>query len=99
MDGWEFKAAPSAMNLLKATGMLAQVVLKGSQKIRGLDDEQRYRIRLVGALATCIARAALAYKVRDDVDIVDIKRVFIEVGTQVAKRGAGHDAIPKLTVH
>jgi hypothetical protein len=77
-----------------AYGVLAQTVLKGSQKIRGLDDVQRFRLRLIGSLALCIAKAI------DDVEIMhDVKvragEVLLVVAREVLARGAGHDAIPK----
>lgn len=77
-----------------AHGVLAQVVLKGAQKIRGLDDVDRYRVRLVGAIAMCIAKAI------DDVELMhDIAvkpgEVLLVVAREVLSRGEGHDAIPK----
>lgn len=80
--------------LIMAHGVLAQVILKGAQKIRGLDDENRYRLRLVGAIAMCIAKAI------DDVEImhdlaVKPRDVLLVVAREVLARGDGHDAIPK----
>lgn len=77
-------------------GLLAQVVLKRAQKIRGLDDDERYRKRLVGSMALCIAKAI------DDVEIMhDLKvkpeGILLVVAGEVLQRGAGHDAIPKAT--
>lgn len=79
-----------------AVGVLAQVVLKGAQKIRGLDQRERYRLRLVGAIAMTIAKAI------DDVEImhpetipVKASGVFCIVGEEVLQRAAGHPSIPQ----
>lgn len=79
---------------LRASGVLAQVVLKGSQKIRGLDDRTRYRTRLVGAIAMCISKAM------EDVEMIhvlDVKvaGVFVTIANEVMKRGDGHPGIPQ----
>lgn len=84
----------SGLKLLTAPGVLAQVVLKGAQKIRGLDDENRFRTRLVGALAMCIAKAIDDVEVMHDVR-VRVAEVFGVVAGEVLARGAGHDGIPK----
>lgn len=46
------------IKILVSWGVLAQVVLKGAQKVRGLDDQQLYQKQLVGAVACCIAMCA-----------------------------------------
>ncbi len=84
--------------LMKSQGMLAQVVLKGAQKVRGLDDQEKYRKRLVGALGTCIARCAMPGGIHTNGEM-NIGSVFVTVGNAVCQREVGHDAIPKLTVH
>lgn len=94
-----------AKHIVLAYGALAQVVLKGAQKVRGLDNTQKYRLRLVGAVAYAIARCGLMvaaekadHEADDEIEI-DFGRILIAVGGKVTKRGAGHDAIPKLVVH
>lgn len=81
---------------LTAPGVLAQVVLKHAQKIRGLDDHERYIKRLVGALALCIAKAIDDVEIMHDV-VAKPAEVLLVVAREVLERGAGHDAIPKAT--
>jgi hypothetical protein len=80
---------------LLGAGILAQVVLKGSQRIRGLDQVERYHRRLVGAMAAVIAKAI------DDVEIfhpqtIPVKPdgVLLVVANEVLQRGEGHPSIP-----
>lgn len=80
---------------LLGAGALAQVVLKGSQRIRGLDQVERYHRRLVGAMAMVIAKAI------DDVEIfhpqtipVQPGGVLVVVANEVLQRGEGHPSIP-----
>lgn len=82
------------MRLLVASGVLAQVVLKGAQKIRGLDDENRYRLRLVGAIAMCIAKAIEDVEMMHDIAVRPAD-VLLVVAREVLQRGEGHDAIPR----
>jgi hypothetical protein len=81
--------------MIFAHGTLAQVVLKGAQKIRGLDDEKRYRIRLVGALAVCFQFSGCCAQELSKKAEIDFGAVLIHVGSEVSKREFGHDAIPK----
>lgn len=81
---------------LLGAGVLSQVVLKGSQKIRGLDQVERYRLRLVGAMAMVIAKAI------DDVEILhpqtvpaNAGKVLLVVAEEVLQRAAGHPSIPQ----
>ncbi len=76
-----------------AAAMLTQVVLKGSQKIRGLDDANLFRTRLVGALAQCIAITLTDVEILHSLR-VDPAGVFLIVAGEVMQRGAGHDGIP-----
>lgn len=84
-----------------AHGALSQTVLKSAQKVRGLDDAKRYHVRLIGCLAMCIARASLVVdETATDIAVpVSIHDTYITIGSEVAQRGEGHSAIPKLTVH
>ena len=83
------------IRLIRSPGVLAQVVLKGAQKIRGMADRDLYRLRLVGALAMCIGHAI------DHVEILHPQtapvlpgKVYEIVGGEVLQRAQGHDAIP-----
>ncbi len=79
---------------LRAAPILAQVVLKGAQKIRGLADVGTYRTRLVGAMAMCIAKAIDDVEMLHDIT-VSAGGVFVQVGGEVLQRGAGHPGIPQ----
>ena len=85
---------------LRAAAVLAQVVLKGSQKIRGMDDRVLFQLRLTGALAMCIAKSL------DDVELihdvaVKAAEVFVIIGNEVMNRGkpGQSDAVPALPGH
>ncbi len=79
------------------TGRLAHVVLKASQRIRGMDDEDRYRTNIVRMLALSIALAAdTAYSLHFDHKI-DIAKVYTTVGAEVLLRKRGDVMIPKET--
>lgn len=87
---------PGRLSPQIGTGMLAQCVLKGAQKIRGMADLDVYRSRLVRAIAMCIARTV------DDIEmtqaiVVDIRDIFEIVANEVMKRGQGHPSIPVTT--
>lgn len=90
----DFAARPSIPPIV-AAAMLSQVTLKASQKIRGLDDVHRYRVRLVGCLAQCIAIALTDVEILHNLK-VDAGGVLLVVANEVIQRGVpGHDAIPK----
>jgi hypothetical protein len=103
----ESTAAGPLMQIAKVQGQLAQVILKGAQKIRGMDDRDRYHKRLLGSLAWCLARCAATatYRVSmatpedEKIVVTSIADVFLVIGNSVCARSEGHDAIPKLTVH
>jgi hypothetical protein len=86
----------NGVRTIAASGLLSQVVLKGSQKIRGLDDQAKYRMRLAGAIGLCIARAIESVEEMWP-EILPIKadRVFCIIGDEVLRRAAGHPSIPK----
>lgn len=83
-----------SIRLLIAHGVLAQVVLKMSQKIRGMDDRDRAHIRLVGAIALCIARTLESVEMLHDI-VAKPGEVLLVVAREVLARGEGHDGIPK----
>lgn len=80
-------------------GVLAQVGVKGAQKVRGYEVAFTYQRRLVGAVASCFTWSAFVAQGHLHHEPVDIEDTFLTVGERVAKRGEGHDAIPKLSVH
>lgn len=81
-----------------AAGFLAHLVLKHSQKIRGLADIGRYRRGLVACLALAVAKAT------DDIEIghaldapVNVREVFrIVAGEVMARTG---DMLPRADTH
>lgn len=91
---------PVTLPIIIAQGILAQVTLKRAQKVRGYESDDKYRIALTGALASCIAHCTMGVALKgvtlDQFNVVD---VFLAVGEEVSKREIGHDAIPKLSVH
>lgn len=84
---------------LHAQGILAQVVLKGAQKVRGLDDKERYQFRVTAALALAIHEAKTLLIASPGPHSLDVQldNIYIKVGGEVAMRGAGHDAVPKVS--
>jgi len=90
----------SMLPIIIAPGILAQVALKRAQKVRGLDDDSKYRLQLTGALAACIAHCTIGVMTKGvPIEQYRIEDVFLEVGEAVSQRNVGHDAIPKDTVH
>jgi len=97
LNALEPQSTTTATPILAAQSVIAQVVLKGAQKIRGLSgtNDDKYKIRLVGAIACCIAHAAIATSMKGvPPDQLDISDVFLTIGERVLQRGAGHDAVP-----
>jgi hypothetical protein len=77
-----------------AAGSLAHHVLKGSQKIRGLDDPDLFRLGLVEKLAEAIACAVETVAIGHVEGAINVAEVYRIVGTEVLQRKAGDKMIP-----
>lgn len=83
----------TAKVIMAAAGKLSHVVLKHEQKIRGLGDPVTYRVRLVDALALCIAKAIDECEMGHNLT-VSAPGVFTTVGTEILERKQGDAMIP-----
>lgn len=73
----------AAMLLNHSQGMLSQVVLKRVQKVRGMDNDEMFRIRLIGCLAISIVRCGLNAHIRTAEDVGDAVAKLVANGSKM----------------
>lgn len=83
--------------IMTAAGVLAHVVLKHTQAIRGLGDPTIYRVRLVDAIALCIGKAIDEVEIGHNLDVA-APGVLLQVGKEILERKQGDAMIPAPTV-
>ncbi len=78
-----------------AVSRLAQCVVKRTQRVRGMDDDNAYRLRLASELAECIAYSWETVAICHTDQPVDAAAVYRIVGAEVLTRKRGDVMIPK----